>query len=83
MSLCFLLFFSHTLSLPSSHLKPSVLEVLLAADLQGLRYTDSVEAALQMESATSSKTDTRTVQSQGGEEVFDAGQKQCSNNTDQ
>uniref|UniRef100_A0A8C4F3X3 Sodium-independent sulfate anion transporter n=1 Tax=Dicentrarchus labrax TaxID=13489 RepID=A0A8C4F3X3_DICLA len=33
-----------------SRLQPSVLEVLLAADLQGLRYTDSVEAALQMES---------------------------------
>uniref|UniRef100_A0A8D0D1K4 Sodium-independent sulfate anion transporter n=1 Tax=Sander lucioperca TaxID=283035 RepID=A0A8D0D1K4_SANLU len=33
-----------------SRLQPSVLEVLLAADLQGFRYTDSVEAALQMES---------------------------------
>uniref|UniRef100_A0A4W6CJE8 Sodium-independent sulfate anion transporter n=1 Tax=Lates calcarifer TaxID=8187 RepID=A0A4W6CJE8_LATCA len=32
-----------------SRLQPSVLEVLLAADLQGLRHTDSVEAALQME----------------------------------
>lgn len=32
-----------------SRLQPSVLTVLLAADLQGLRYTDSVEAALQME----------------------------------
>ncbi|XP_059201724.1 sodium-independent sulfate anion transporter [Centropristis striata] len=33
-----------------SRLQPSVLEVLLAADLQGFRYTDSVETALQMES---------------------------------
>ncbi|XP_075946575.1 sodium-independent sulfate anion transporter [Anarhichas minor] len=33
-----------------SRLQLSVLEVLLAADLQGFRYTDSVEAALQMES---------------------------------
>ncbi|XP_041641048.1 sodium-independent sulfate anion transporter isoform X1 [Cheilinus undulatus] len=33
-----------------SRLRPSVLDVLLAADLQGLRYTDTVEAALQMES---------------------------------
>ncbi|XP_078133546.1 sodium-independent sulfate anion transporter [Sander vitreus] len=33
-----------------SRLQPSVLEVLLAADLQGFRYTDSVEEALQMES---------------------------------
>lgn len=33
-----------------SGLQPSVLEVLLAADLQGFRYADSVEAALQMES---------------------------------
>uniref|UniRef100_A0A7N8YHA3 Sodium-independent sulfate anion transporter n=1 Tax=Mastacembelus armatus TaxID=205130 RepID=A0A7N8YHA3_9TELE len=33
-----------------SRLQPSVLEVLLAADLQALRYTDSVEAALQLES---------------------------------
>nr|XP_046261964.1 sodium-independent sulfate anion transporter [Scatophagus argus] len=33
-----------------SRLQPWVLEVLLAADLQGLRYVDSVEAALQMES---------------------------------
>uniref|UniRef100_A0A7N8WT67 Sodium-independent sulfate anion transporter n=1 Tax=Mastacembelus armatus TaxID=205130 RepID=A0A7N8WT67_9TELE len=32
-----------------SRLQPSVLEVLLAADLQALRYTDSVEAALQLE----------------------------------
>ncbi|XP_030592114.1 sodium-independent sulfate anion transporter isoform X1 [Archocentrus centrarchus] len=31
-------------------LQPSVLKVLLAADLKGLRYTDSVDAALQMES---------------------------------
>ncbi|XP_035031665.1 sodium-independent sulfate anion transporter [Hippoglossus stenolepis] len=29
-----------------SRLQPSVLEVLLAADLEGLRYTDSVEAAV-------------------------------------
>lgn len=29
-----------------THLQPSVLEVLLAADLEGLRYTHSVEAAL-------------------------------------
>ncbi|XP_023277734.1 sodium-independent sulfate anion transporter [Seriola lalandi dorsalis] len=29
-------------------LQPSVLEVLLAADLEGLRYADSAEAALQM-----------------------------------
>ena len=36
--------FSHTL------LHPSVLEVLLAEDLQDLRYTDTVEAALQMAS---------------------------------
>ena len=36
--------FSHTL------LQPSVLEVLLAADLQDLRYTDTVEAALPMAS---------------------------------
>lgn len=41
---------SHTHFCPSvSVVKPSVLTVLLAADLQGLRYTDSVEAALQME----------------------------------
>lgn len=33
-----------------SGLQPSVLKVLLAADLQGLRFTDSVEEALQMES---------------------------------
>lgn len=33
-----------------SRVQPSILEVLLAADLQDLRYTDSVEAALQMES---------------------------------
>ncbi|XP_032380751.1 sodium-independent sulfate anion transporter [Etheostoma spectabile] len=33
-----------------SRMQPSVLEVLLAAGLQGFRYTDSVEAALQMES---------------------------------
>lgn len=33
-----------------SRLQPSVLELLLAADLQGFRYSDSVEAALQMES---------------------------------
>ncbi|XP_041789211.1 sodium-independent sulfate anion transporter [Chelmon rostratus] len=39
-----------------SGLQPSVLEVLLAADLQGLRYTDNVEAALQMEPGTSSIT---------------------------
>ncbi|XP_042340589.1 sodium-independent sulfate anion transporter [Plectropomus leopardus] len=32
-----------------SRLQPSVLEVLLAADLQGFRYTNSVEVALQME----------------------------------
>lgn len=32
-----------------ARLKPSVLEVLLTADLQGFRYTHSVEAALQME----------------------------------
>ncbi|KAM8773601.1 sodium-independent sulfate anion transporter isoform 1-T2 [Acanthopagrus schlegelii] len=38
------------LHLVFSRLQPSVLTVLLAADLQGLRYTDSVEAALQMES---------------------------------
>ncbi|XP_017272296.1 sodium-independent sulfate anion transporter [Kryptolebias marmoratus] len=31
-------------------LQPSVLKVLLAADLQGFRHTDSVEKALQMES---------------------------------
>ena len=30
--------------------QPSVLKVLFAADLQGLRYTDSVDEALQMES---------------------------------
>ncbi|XP_035516890.1 sodium-independent sulfate anion transporter [Morone saxatilis] len=52
-----------------SRLQPSVLEVLLAADLQGLRYTDSVEAALQMESGASSMTDTKTVQSQTEEDV--------------
>ncbi|XP_073335026.1 sodium-independent sulfate anion transporter [Pagrus major] len=40
-----------------SRLQPSVLEVLLAADLQGLRYTDSVEAALQVESETSPMTE--------------------------
>ncbi|XP_071359423.1 sodium-independent sulfate anion transporter [Trachinotus anak] len=34
-------------------LQRSVQQVLLAADLQGLRYTDSVEAALQMESGNS------------------------------
>lgn len=45
---CLFHLFSHTLSLSSSHLQPSVLKILLAADLQGLRYTDSVEAALQM-----------------------------------
>nr|XP_020451675.1 sodium-independent sulfate anion transporter [Monopterus albus]XP_020451676.1 sodium-independent sulfate anion transporter [Monopterus albus]XP_020451677.1 sodium-independent sulfate anion transporter [Monopterus albus] len=33
-----------------SRLQPSVMEVLQASDLQGLRYTDSVEAVLQMES---------------------------------
>ncbi|KAM7008716.1 sodium-independent sulfate anion transporter [Tautogolabrus adspersus] len=33
-----------------SRLRPSVLDVLLASDLQGLTYTDTVEAALQMES---------------------------------
>ncbi|XP_026215718.1 LOW QUALITY PROTEIN: sodium-independent sulfate anion transporter [Anabas testudineus] len=33
-----------------SRLQPSVLEMLLAADLQDFRYTDSVDAALQMES---------------------------------
>ncbi|KAF7658674.1 hypothetical protein LDENG_00009710 [Lucifuga dentata] len=33
-------------------LQPSVLQVLQAADLQDLRYTDSVEAALQMESCS-------------------------------
>lgn len=32
-----------------SRLQPSVLEVLLAADLKGFRHTDSVEAALRME----------------------------------
>ncbi|XP_034095083.1 sodium-independent sulfate anion transporter [Gymnodraco acuticeps] len=32
-----------------SRLQPSILEVLLAADLQDFRHTDSVEAALQME----------------------------------
>ncbi|XP_010774780.1 sodium-independent sulfate anion transporter [Notothenia coriiceps] len=32
-----------------SRLQPSVLEVLLAADLQDFRHTDSVEAALQIE----------------------------------
>ncbi|XP_041839604.1 sodium-independent sulfate anion transporter [Melanotaenia boesemani] len=32
-----------------SRLQPSVLKVLLAADLQGLRFTNSVEEALQME----------------------------------
>lgn len=32
-----------------SRLQPSVLEVLLAADLQDFRHTDSVEAAIQME----------------------------------
>lgn len=58
-----------------TRLQPSVLEVLLAADLQGLRYTDSVEAALQMELRTSLMSDTNTVQSQTGEEMFDAGQK--------
>ncbi|XP_061588484.1 sodium-independent sulfate anion transporter [Cololabis saira] len=31
-----------------SGVKPSVLKVLLAADLQGLKYTDSVEEALQL-----------------------------------
>ncbi|XP_076584013.1 sodium-independent sulfate anion transporter [Chaetodon auriga] len=36
-----------------SRLQPSVLKVLEAADLQGLRYADSVEAALQMESGNS------------------------------
>ncbi|XP_038594152.1 sodium-independent sulfate anion transporter [Micropterus salmoides] len=41
-----------------SRLQPFVLEVLLAADLQGLMYTDSVEAALQMESGASSMTNT-------------------------
>ncbi|XP_060906396.1 sodium-independent sulfate anion transporter [Labrus mixtus] len=34
-----------------SRLRPSVLDVLLASDLQGLTYTDTVEAALQMESS--------------------------------
>ncbi|KAM9362946.1 sodium-independent sulfate anion transporter [Symphorus nematophorus] len=57
-----------------SRLQPSVLEVLLAADLQGFTYTDSVEAALQM-------TDAKTVQSQTEEEMFDAGQMQYRNNT--
>lgn len=33
-----------------SHLQPSVLEVLLAADLPGLRYADSVEVALRIAS---------------------------------
>ncbi|XP_040001859.1 sodium-independent sulfate anion transporter [Xiphias gladius] len=33
-----------------SRLQPSVLKVLLAADLQGFRYTDSTEEALQMAS---------------------------------
>lgn len=32
-----------------SGLRPSVLEVLLAADLQGFRFTDSVESALQID----------------------------------
>lgn len=32
-----------------SRLQPSVLKVLLAAELEGFRHTDSVEAALQME----------------------------------
>ncbi|XP_044047300.1 sodium-independent sulfate anion transporter [Siniperca chuatsi] len=66
-----------------SRLQPSVLEVLLAANLQGFRYTDSLEAALQMESGASSMTDANTVRSQTREEMFDGGQKQCSNNTDQ
>ncbi|XP_070683754.1 sodium-independent sulfate anion transporter [Pempheris klunzingeri] len=66
-----------------SRLQPSVLDVLLAADLQDLRYTDSVEAALQKAYATSSATDTRTVQSRAGEEMFDAGQRQHGNSTDQ
>lgn len=45
-NVCSSLFLTHSVSV----VKPSVLTVLLAADLQGLRYTDSVEAALQMES---------------------------------
>lgn len=43
-----------------SGLQPSVLEVLRAADLQGFRCADSVEAALQMESETCSLTNTKT-----------------------
>lgn len=57
-----------------SRLQPSVLEVLLAADLQDFTYTDSVEAALLM-------TDAKTVQSPTEGEMFDAGPMQYSNST--
>ncbi|XP_019115755.1 sodium-independent sulfate anion transporter [Larimichthys crocea] len=66
-----------------ARLQPSVLKVLLAADLQDLVYTHSVDAALQMESGTSSMTDANFVQSQNGEEMFDAEQKEFSNSADQ
>ncbi|TKS69081.1 Sodium-independent sulfate anion transporter [Collichthys lucidus] len=66
-----------------ARLQPAVLKVLLAADLQDLVYTHSVDAALQMESGTSSMTDANFVQSQNGEEMFDAEQKEFSNSADQ
>ncbi|XP_012705441.2 sodium-independent sulfate anion transporter [Fundulus heteroclitus] len=41
-----------TVKLIFSGLQPSVLKVLLAADLEGFRYTDSLDEALQMESVS-------------------------------
>ncbi|KAM3623362.1 uncharacterized protein V6R79_010202 [Siganus canaliculatus] len=58
-----------------SRLQPSVLEVLLSADLQDFTCADTVESALQMELGTSSVADMNE-QSQSEDEMFDGRQKQ-------
>lgn len=45
-----LIIFCFPLPVSSSLLQPSILKVLLAADLEGLRHNHSVDEALQMES---------------------------------
>ncbi|XP_022611259.1 sodium-independent sulfate anion transporter [Seriola dumerili] len=65
-------------------LQPSVLEVLLAADLEGLRYADSVEAALRMVSGNCLDDRHRNcpITDWREDDDDDDGQKQRSNNTD-
>lgn len=53
-----------------TRLQPSVLEVLLTADLQDFTCADTVESALQMELGTSSMADMNE-QSQSEDEMFD------------